>query len=316
MKAFIKKRYGGPEVLRFEEAAKPSVKADEVLVEVMANSVNPADWHILRGKLLFARLSYGLFKPKYKIPGTDFAGVVVETGSNVTHLKAGDRVFGHHLNGGAFAEYVSVPANSCAVMPAGTDYTEMACVPLAGSTAYQALVIHGQLRRNETVLINGASGGVGHFAIQIAKACGAKVTAVCSSKNADFVTSLGADKVIAYDKEDIHQHEGQYDLVVDTNGNLSHADYKRMGKRGVMVGFTTMGHMMSVLLRKAFSRFPLAQFTAEADAMDLEMLGSLIHKNKLRVHITQTYSQHDIPEALSYMEKMRTKGKIAIRWLR
>lgn len=316
MKAFIKTKYGGPEILRFEEVERPSVKADEVLVEVMANSVNPADWHILRGKPYFARLSYGLLKPKYKIPGTDFAGVVVKAGTNVTHLKAGDKVFGHHLKGGAFAEYISVPANSCALMPTSTDYTEMACVPLAGSTAYQALVIHGQLRKNETVLINGGSGGVGHFAVQIAKACGAKVTAVCSSKNADFVAGLGADQVIAYDKEDIHQHEGRYDLVIDTNGNLSHADYKRMGKRGVMVGFTTMGHMMSVLVRKAFSRFPLAQFTAEADTMDLDVLGTLIYKNKLKVHLTQTYSQHDIPEALSYIEKMRTKGKIAIRWLR
>jgi NADPH:quinone reductase-like Zn-dependent oxidoreductase len=199
-------------------------------------------------------------------------------------------------------------------MPNGTNYPEMACVPIAGLTALQALITHGQLKTGESVFINGSSGGVGHFAVQIAKAYGAKVTAVCSSKNIDFVKTLGADKVIAHDKENIHQHDGKYNLVIDTNGNLSHKDYKRMGKRGVMVGFTTMGHMISVLLNKAFSKFSLVQFTAEANTKDLETLASLIQNRKIKVYIEKTYSYKEIPKAISYIEAMHTKGKVAMVW--
>lgn len=314
MKAFIKKKYGGPEVLRLEDSEKPIVKDDEILVKVFANSANPADWHIIRGKPFFARFTFGLFKPKDKIPGADFAGIVEEVGKNVTKIKAGDRVFGETLKGGAFAEYVCVPANVCAIMPAGTDFSEMAGVPIAGLTALQALITHGQLKAGETALINGSSGGVGHFAVQIAKAYAAKVTAVCSAKNIDFVKSLGADQVIAYDKENIHQHNGKYDLVIDNNGNLSHEDFRRMGRRGVTVGFTTMGHMISLLLKKAVSKFPLAQFTAKANTKDLETLALLIREKKIRVHIDKTYSCKEIPEAIRYIEAMRTKGKVIMTW--
>lgn len=314
MKAFTKTKYGGPEILQLEEVEKPSLKDGYILVKVLANSANPADWHILRGKPFFARFSFGLFKPKDKVLGADFAGIVEEVASDVMHFKVGDKVFGENLKGGAFAEYTCVPANVCAIMPNGTDYSGMACVPIAGLTALQALITHGQLKEGESVLINGSSGGVGHFAVQISKAYGAKVTAVCSSKNIDFVKSLGADKVIAYDKENIHQHDGKYNLIIDTNGNLSHKDYKRMGQRGVMVGFTTMGHMISVLLNKAFSKFSLVQFTAEANTKDLETLASLIQNRKIKVHIEKTYSYKEIPKAISYIEAMRTKGKVAMVW--
>lgn len=314
MKAFTKTTYGGPEVLKLEEVDKPVVKDDHLLVKVMANSANPADWHIIRGKPFFARFTFGLFKPKDKIPGADFAGIVEAVGKDVLHFKKGDRVFGETLKGGAFAEYVSVPANVCAIMPGTASFSEMAAMPIAGLTALQAITTHGKLKEAETVLINGASGGVGHFAVQIAKAYGAKVTAVCSAKNVEFVKSLGADKVIAYDKEDIHRHKGNYDLVVDTNGNLSHRDYKRMGKRGVMIGFTTMGHMMNVLLKKAFSKFPLTQFTATANAKDLETLALLVQSGKLKAHIEKTYSYKQIPEAISYIEAMRTRGKVVMVW--
>lgn len=314
MKAFTKTKYGGPEILQLEEVEKPTLKDGHLLVKVAANSANPADWHILRGKPFFARFTSGLFKPKDKIPGADFAGVVEEVGNDVSHFKAGDRVFGETLQGGAFAEYTCVPANVCARMPEGTDFPDMACVPIAGITALQAVVTHGQLKEGESVLINGSSGGVGHFAVQIAKACGATVTAVCSGKNTDFVKTLGADHVIAYDKENIHQHNGKYDLIIDTNGNLYHSDYTRMGRRGVMVGFTTMGHMISLLLKSAFSKFPLVQFTAEANTKDLETLASLIGKKKIKVHIERTYPYKKIPEAISYIEAMRTKGKVAMVW--
>ncbi len=316
MKAFIRAKYGGPEVLRLEEVAKPSLKDGYILVKVFANSVNPADWHILRGDPFFARFTTGLLKPKQKIPGADFAGVVVETGKNVKQFTVGDRVFGETLNGGAFAAYVSAPEGVCAPMPEGSPFHQMASVPVAGLTALQALITHGKLNHGESVLINGASGGVGHFTVQIAKAYGATVTAVCSAKNADFVKGLGADRVIAYDRENIHRHKGNYDLVIDTNGNLYHKDYKRMGKRGVMVGFTNMKHLFSLLFRKAVSRFPLAQFTAEANTRDLKILASLIQEKKVTPYIEKLYSFEEIPAATRYIEAMRTKGKVVMVWER
>ena len=314
MKAFIKTKYGGPEILNLEEVGKPSLEDNHILVKVVANSANPADWHVLRGKPFFARFSFGLFKPKYNIPGADFSGIVEETGNNVIDFKAGDRVFGDTLEGGAFAEYACVPENVCAIMPEGTDFPEMACVPIAGLTALQAVITHGQLKEGESVLINGSSGGVGHFTVQIAKAYGARVTAVCSGRNTDFVKALGADQVIAYDEENIHRHEGKYNLIIDTHGNLTHRDYKRMGERGVMVGFTAMGHMISVLIRSAFSKFSLIQFTAQANTKDLDLLASLIQSRKIKVHIDRTYPSDEIPEALSYIEAMHTRGKVAMVW--
>lgn len=314
MKAFTKIKYGGPEILQLEEVEKPSLKDDHILVKVVANSANPADWHILRGKPFFARFSFGLFRPKDKIPGADFAGIAEEVGEYISHFKVGDRVFGETLKGGAFAEYICAPANVCAVMPEGTDFPEMASVPIAGVTALQALITHGKLKEGESVFINGSSGGVGHFAVQIAKAYGAKVTAVCSDKNIGFVKTLGADEVIAYDRENIHQHDGKYNLIIDTHGNLSHKDYTRMGQRGVIVGFTTMGQMISLLLKRALSKFPLVQFTAEANTKDLETLASLIQNGKIKVHIERTYSYKEIPKAISYIEAMQTKGKVAMVW--
>lgn len=284
------------------------------MLKVFANSANPADWHILRGNPFIARFITGLFKPKEKIPGADFAGVVVKTGKGVSQFAVGDRVFGETLTGGAFAEYVHVPETVCAAMPPEINFPQMASVPVAGLIALQALKTHGQLKAGESVLINGSSRGVGHFAVQIAKSFGATVTAVCSSKNIDFVKGLGADKVIAYDKESIYTHQGTYDLVVDINGNLFHKDFKRMGRRGVVVGFTTLGHMFSLLFRKGISKFPLTQFTAEANHADSNILASLIREKKVTPHIEKTYSSKEIPEAIRYIEAMRTRGKVVMVW--
>jgi len=314
MKAFTKTKYGGPEILQLEEVEKPSLKDEHLLVKVVANSANPADWHILRGEPVLARFAFGLFKPKDKIPGADFAGIVEEVGNNVKHFKVGDRVFGESLKGGAFAQYISVKANVCGLMPQGAGFAQMASVPVAGLTALQALFTHGQLKEGESVLINGASGGVGHFAVQIAKAYGAKVTAVCSGKNVDFVKSLGADRVIAYDNESIHAHDGKYDLIVDTHGNLSHGDYQRMGGRGVVVGFTTMRHMISLSLTGKIRKSSITQFTAQANTEDLEKLAFLIQTGKIKVHLEKTYAYNQIPEAISYIEAMRTRGKVAMVW--
>jgi NADPH:quinone reductase-like Zn-dependent oxidoreductase len=314
MKAFTKTKYGGPEVLQLEEVEKPFPKEGQLLVKVMANSANPADWHILRGEPVLARFAFGLFKPNHKILGADFAGVVEAVGGNVAHFGPGDRVFGETLKGGAFAQYVCVAANVCGKMPEGTGFAQMASVPIAGLTALQALVTHGKLKKGESVLINGASGGVGHFAVQIAKAYGAKVTAVCSGKNIPFVKTLGADQAIAYDQENIHHHQGRYNLILDTHGNLSHGDYTRMGERGVGVGFTTMGHMVAQSLQKAIGKFPLVQFTAQANTKDLETLALLIGNGTLKVHIEKTYSYQEIPAAISHIEAMRTRGKVAMVW--
>jgi NADPH:quinone reductase-like Zn-dependent oxidoreductase len=314
MKAFTKTTYGGPEVLKLEEVQKPSLKDSHILVKIMANSANPVDWHIMRGEPFFARFTFGFFKPKNKFLGADFAGIVEEIGKGVTNFKVGDKVFGESLDGGTFAEYAALPENVCAIMPEGTEFHVMASVPVAGLTALQALVTHGHLKEGESVLINGASGGVGHFAVQIAKVVGARVTAVCSGKNIDFVKDLGADQVISYDKENIHLHSAKYNLIVDTHGNLTYQDFNRMGQRAVMVGFTTMGHMMSVLVNKAFSKFPLTQFTAEANAHDLETLASMIRDRKISVHIDKTYPFNKIPEAIGYIEAMHTRGKVAMMW--
>lgn len=314
MKAITKYNYGGPEILQLEEIEKPTLPDNHLLIKVKANSANPADWHILRGKPFFARLAFGLFKPKNKVLGADFAGIVEEKGSAVTAFNVGDRVYGELLKGGAFAEYASAPENVCGIIPDGASYLDMACLPIAGLTALQALITHGQLKEGETVLINGSSGGVGHFAVQIAKAYGANVTAICSSRNVDFVKSIGADEVIAYDKENIHLHNEKYDLVIDTNGNLNFADYTRMGKRGIMIGFTTMGHMIGVSLKKSFSKFPLIQFTAQPNNEDLNTLSKLVEEGKIKPHIEKTYPFAETAKAIEYIEAMRTRGKVAISW--
>jgi NADPH:quinone reductase-like Zn-dependent oxidoreductase len=314
MKAFTRDIYGGPEVLQLKEIEKPEVVDGHIVVKVSANSVNPADWHILRGKPFFARFSFGLWKPKNKVPGADFAGIVTDTGKNVRRFKIGDRVFGESLNGGAFAEYICVSEDVCALMPDESKFTEMASLPIAGITALQGIIKHGRLQPGETVLINGASGGVGHFAVQIAKAYGGVVTAVCSNRNVEFVKSLGADKVIAYDVTDIHIHENKYDLVIDVNGNLTFNDFTRMGRRGVMIGFTNMSHMISVLLPKAFSKFNLVQFTADANYHDLDRLATLFEEVKINPRIDRIFSFKEIPEAIRLIESMRARGKVVVDW--
>lgn len=314
MKAIVKRKYGGPEVLSLEEVEKPTPKDNQVLVKVKANSANPADWHVIRGKPYFARLSFGLFKPSNIVAGSDFAGVVEAVGQKVKHFTPGDKVFGESMAGGAFAEYVCADTDACGKMPDESSSQEMAALPIAGLTALQGIVTHGKLKAGESVLINGASGGVGHLAVQIAKAYGGVVTGVCSAKNASFVKSLGAENVIAYDEEDIHQHISKYDLIIDTHGNLSFADFTRMGKRGVLIGFTTMGNMMSVLIKSAFSKYPLKQFTAKASTEDLEKLAKLVQEGKLKVHIDKSYPHTEIPEAIAYIEKMHTRGKVVMVW--
>lgn len=314
MKAWTKYRYGGPEVLKLKEVNKPRVEEGCLLVRVQANSANPADWHIMRGQPILARFAFGLFKPKQAILGADFSGIVEEVGQGISNFKVGDRVFGDQMKAGAFAEYTCVPANVCAKIPEGLSFEEMACVPIAGITALQEIITHGKLRKGESVLINGSTGGVGHFAVQIAKAIGAEVTAVCSSKSADFAAALGADNVMCYDETDIHKHDKKYDLVIDNHGNLTLGDFKRMGHRGVVVGFTNMVSMVKLMLSSIFSKFPLAQFTAEANSEDLQRLGEFITTGKVNIHIEKSFPSTQTPEAIGYIEAMHTKGKVAMVW--
>lgn len=314
MKAFTKDKYGGPEVLQLSEVEKPGLKDEHLLVKVIANSANPVDWHTLRGTPLLSRVMFGLFKPKNTLLGADFSGIVEAVGNHTSHFKVGDRVFGENLAGGAFAEYTCVAANACGLIGEGPGFPEMACAPIAAVTALQALLTHGQIKPGESVLINGASGGVGHFAVQIAKSYGAVVTGVCSQKNEDFVMGLGADEVIAYDQESIRAHNGEYDLIFDTHGNLFMEDFNRMGKRGVLIGFTTTKHLLRLLIHSGLSKFPLTQFTAKANTQDLETVAALIRSGKVTVHIDKTYPYDQTPEAIGYIEAMRTRGKVAMVW--
>jgi NADPH:quinone reductase-like Zn-dependent oxidoreductase len=210
---------------------------------------------------------------------------------------------------------MAVSAKSCAHIPEGVVFKEMACAPVAGVTALQGLQEHGKLQRGESILIHGASGGVGHLAVQMAKAAGAVVTAVCSSRNADLVRSLGADHVIPYDQQDIEQHKGSYDLILDVQGSLSPATMRRLGKRAVMIGFTTMGHFFHVIASHKLRQFPFKNFTAKANTADLEQVARMIRDGVIRIHIEKTYGHQQIPDAIRHVESMRTRGKVAVEWL-
>ena len=301
MKAIILKDFGGAEQLQISDVTKPVIKDNEVLIKAHAVALNPVDVKTRMGKGQAAKLK----NEHPMILGWDVSGVIEEKGNAVSDFNIGDEVFGMINLPGAgktYAEYVSAPHDHIALKPANVSHAEAAGASLAAMTAWQALVEQAKLKAGQKILIHAASGGVGHFAVQIAKAYGAIVTGVCSSRNLVFVKSLGADNVIAYDKENIHQHNGSYDLIVDANGNLGYSDYKRMGKRGVMIGFTTLGHMFSTVISKLFGRFPLVQFTAEANERDLQTLGMLVAQDKIRPQIEKLFSYKEIPEAISSIE--------------
>ena len=233
MKAFIYERYGPPETLRIAEVDKPAPNTDEVLVKVLGASVNAADWHVLRGKPLFSRATLGLLRPKRQILGVDIAGQVEAVSSGVTQFQPGDEVYANLLDHGygGFAEYASAPANAMSLKPANLSFEEAAAVPMAAATALQGLGRHGAIQPTHKVLINGASGGVGSFAVQLAKASGAEVTAVTSTRNLDLVRSLGADQIIDYAKEDFTRTGRRYDRILDTVGNRSVSELRRRSPR-------------------------------------------------------------------------------------
>ena len=314
MKAFISENYGPPETLRMADVDKPAPSADEVLVKVLAVSVNPADWHSMRGKPLFSRITLGIRRPKHKILGVDIAGQVEAVGGNVTKFKPGDEVYGNLLDHGygGFAEYVSAPVAVMSLKPANLSFEEAAAVPMAAVTALQALRHHGEIHPMQKVLINGASGGVGTFAVQIAKSYGADVTGVTSSRNIDLVRSLGADLVVDYRTTDFVRSGRLYDLILDTIGNRSVADLRRglaAGGKAVVTGFTSVANLMGVSLRGGKA---IALVSSHATTKDLEFLAELIGAGKVHPKIDRRYPFAEIPAAIAYLEQGHARGKVVV----
>jgi NADPH:quinone reductase-like Zn-dependent oxidoreductase len=314
MKAFIWERYGPPEALRLGEVDRPEPGDDEVLVKVRAVSVNVADWRSMRGKPLFSRATLGLWRPKYKILGVDVAGTVEAIGSGVTRFQSGDDVYANLLDHGygGFAEYVSVPVDVMSLKPASLSFEEAAAVPMSAVTALQGLRHHGEPKPEQKVLINGASGGVGSFAVQIAKSFGPEVIAVTSSGNVELARSLGADHVIDYTTTDFVDTGQRFDLILDTVGNRSVQDLRRAlaveGKAAV-TGFTSMGKLLGVSLRGGKD---ITTVSAHVTSDDLTFLSELIDGGKVRPQIDRRYSFEEIPAALGYLERGHAKGKVVV----
>jgi NADPH:quinone reductase-like Zn-dependent oxidoreductase len=314
VKAFIYEKYGPPQALRMADVDTPAPTAGEVLVKVRAASVNAADWHIMRGKPLFSRATLGLLRPKHKILGVDIAGQVEAVGSGVTRFEPGDEVYANLLDHGygGFAEYASVPVTVAAPKPAKLSFEEAAAVPMAAVTALQGLRHHGELQPTQSALVNGATGGVGTFAVQIAKAYGPEVTAVTSTPNLDLARSLGADHVVDYTTTDFARSGRRYDRILDTVGNRSVPDLRRAlagdGKAAV-TGFTSVPRLLGVSLRGGKD---IAQVQAHVTTSDLELLSELIEAAKLRPQIDRHYPFAEIPAAIAYLELGRARGKVVV----
>jgi NADPH:quinone reductase-like Zn-dependent oxidoreductase len=321
MKAIVYRCYGTPEVLKLEDIAKPTPADDRVLVRVQAASVNPLDWHFMRGKPYIVRPMAGVGKPDSILLGSDFAGTVEAVGKSVTRFKPGDEVFGDR--DGAFGEYVSVRENGAmALKPGNMSMEQAAAVPIAGITALQALRDKGKIQAGQKVLINGASGGVGTFAVQIAKTYGADVTGVCSTRNVDMVRSIGADHVIDYTKEDFTQGSARYDLIIDNVGSHTLSEYRRvLTPNGalIMVGGPSdnswLGPMTTAV--KAYFVAPFVSqklifMLADANHDDLDVLRDLMQAGKLTPVIDRRYKLADTAQAIGYLEQGHAKGKVII----
>jgi NADPH:quinone reductase-like Zn-dependent oxidoreductase len=320
MRAIVYHRYGSPDVLELEEVEKPTPKDDEVLVKVHAASVNALDWHLLRADPFLARLNMGLIKPKHQILGADVAGRVESVGRNVKQLRPGDEVFGDIFESGlgGFAEFVSAQEDAWVLKPANMTFDEVAAVPVAALTALQGLRDKGQIETGQKVLIHGASGGVGTFAVQIAKAFGAEVTAVCSTRNVDMVRSLGADQVIDYTKEDFTRMGQQYDLILAVNGYHPIFDYKRaLSPKGryVMTGGTMAQFFQAIALGPVISTTgskKVGNFLAKANHNDLLLIKELLEAGKIVPVIDRRYPLREVAEAIRYVEEGHAKGKVVI----
>jgi NADPH:quinone reductase-like Zn-dependent oxidoreductase len=319
VKAIVYHEYGSPDVLRCEEIEKPTAGDEEVLIKVRAASVNPRDWHFMRGAPYMVRIMTGLQKPEKGRLGVDLAGQVEAVGRNVTQFQPGDQVFGASL--GAFAEYVCVDQNSVAVKPANLTFEQAAAMPTGGLTALQALR-KGRIRPGQKVLINGAAGGVGTFAVPIAKSLGAQVTGVCSTRNVSLVRSIGADHVIDYTQEDFTKSGQRYDLIFDCVGNHSLSASRRViSPNGtyLMVGGSGGGRWMgplalglkAVLLSRFVSQ-DLVMFLASSNKEDLVTLKRLAESKTVTPVIDRAYPLSELPEAIRYLEEGHARGKVVV----
>ena len=322
MKAITLRCYGPPEkALKLEELEKPVPADNELLVKVHAAAVNPLDWHYMRGEPYVMRMQAGTGAPSSTRLGVDFAGTVEAVGKSVTRFKPGDEIFG--AKRGAFGEYVAVPQDRPLVMkPANVTFEQAASVPIAAITALQALRDKGHLQAGQKVLINGASGGVGTFAVQIAKSMGAEVTGVCSTRNVDMVRSIGADHVIDYTQQDFTQGEERYDLIVDNVGNHTFLASRRVLKPDgifVIVGGPSTGKWIGALTQpvKAAILNPFVSqqfvfFLADINEKDLTLVADLMQAGKVTPVIDRRYSLSETPEAIAYLETGRARGKVLI----
>ena len=319
MKAIVQSRYGSPDLLRLEEIAKPGVKDDEVLVRVRAAAVNIGDWHLLRGVPYVMRLVFGLRGPRRRTPGLDIAGQVEAVGGNVKQLRPGDEVFGWCK--GAFAEYACTAENNLLPAPTNLTFEQAAAVGDSAFTALAAVRDQGRVQPGQRVLINGASGGVGTFAVQIAKSFGANVTAVCSTTNIDLVRSLGADHVIDYTSEHFTQSAERYDVMLDLVGTSSLSDCRRaLTPQGtyVLVGVKDMGRWFGLgrqfkaLLLSPVVRQRMRVFIVRHNREDLAILKELVETGKVAPVIDRHYPLTDTPEALRYQGEGHAHGKIVI----
>lgn len=323
MKAIIYTQYGSPDVLQFKDIEKPTPKDNEVLVKIQAASANALDWHFMRAEPFLARLENGLFKPKETKLGADFAGRVEAVGSRVTQFQPGDEVFGSSFGRGlgAFAEYVCVSEDVVVLKPADVSFENAAAIPTAALTAVQGLRDKGQIQSGQKVLINGASGGVGTFAVQIAKAFGAEVTAVSSTRNLDMVRSIGADHTIDYTREDFTNNSQKYDLIYCAVGNHSISDYMRALKpQGVCViaGFTSLRLLFQHMIlgprkSKVGGQRLGPSGTVNPNKADLLFMQELLESGKVVPVIDRCYPLNETAEAIRYLETGRARGKIVIQ---
>jgi len=319
MRAIVYTEYGPPDVLQFTEVAKPTPKDDEVLIRIRAASVNALDWRLMRGAPYIVRILFGLRKPKIARPGRpgrDVAGQVEAVGRNVTQFKPGDEVFGVCL--GAFAEYACAIEGKLALKPANISFEDAATVPVAAITALQGLRDKGRIQRGQKVLVDGASGGVGTFAVQIAKSLGAEVTAVCSTRNVDTARSIGANHVIDYTREDFTQSGQRYDLIIAANAYHSIFDYKRaLSQDGiyVMAGGGWAQILQAALLGPLLSLLgskKMCNFMAKINKKDLVLLKDLLEAGKVVPVIDRRYPLSEVAEALRYLEEGHARGKVVI----
>src|SRR5215212_1237788 len=319
MKAIVYDNYGSPDVLRCEEIEQPTVGDNEVLIKVSAASLNPLDYHLLRHPFI-RRLLLALSKQKITRPGRDVAGEVAAVGSLVTQFKPGDAVFG--ACGGAFAEYTSASESALVIKPDNVTFEQAASVPVAAMTALQGLRDKGRIQPGQKVLINGASGGVGTFAVQIAKSFGAEVTGVCSTRNVEMVRSIGADQVIDYTREDFTQSGQRYDLIFQLAGTRSPLDCRRaLTSRGTLVQISgdsndrwigPVDRIIKAVVLSPFVSQKMASFTVKPNKEDLRFLKQLIEAGQLAPVIDRTYPLSETPEAIRYLENGHARGKVVI----